>query len=146
MATHTFDAAAFRTMFPMFASTTIYPDATLSMWWTMATCAMSPDDNCVIRADCLQTALYLMTAHIGMTLTQIACGGNTATGVLTSATIDKVSVSYQPPPFKTGWQAWLARTPFGQQLWALLSAKAVGGFYIGGRPELSAFRKVGGVF
>ena len=60
--------------------------------------------------------------------------------------IDKVTVTNMPPPVKNGWQFWLATTPYGMQLWALLKRMAGAGLYIGGLPERRAFRKVFGTF
>lgn len=144
MATHTLDIGAFRAMFPQF-SEALYPDAVIQMWWDMASCAMSADDSCVISGDCLQTAIYLLMAHIGTLLTR-AIAGNTSVGNKTQATIDKVTVAYSVPPYKNGWQAYLGQTPFGMQLWFLLEGKSAGGWYFGGRDETSAFRKVRGRF
>lgn len=141
---HTLNIADFRAAFPQFASDVIYPDAMLNQWWSMATCAMSPDDNCIISGDCLQSALYLMMAHMGVIFTRIAAG-QMRVGNPTSSAIDKVSVSYSVPPFKDGWEFWLSQTPYGLQLWALLQLRAVGGFYFGGAPERAAIRRVGGV-
>lgn len=147
MAQQVLDPARFRAMFPMFADPDFYPDEVLQIWWDMGVCAISDTDNAVLHGKCLQTACSLMAAHVG-TLTQRAMAGGGATGgpvgTLTAATIDKVSVSYTPPPIRTGWQAYLAQTPWGLQLWALLRMKAAGGFLFGGRPETAAFRKVGG--
>jgi hypothetical protein len=72
--------------------------------------------------------------------------GGVQGGFITSATVGEVSVAKLAPPATNGWQWWLASTPYGQALWALLSVKAVGGFAIGGLPEREGFRKVGGVF
>lgn len=141
---HEFDPVAFRAMFPEFTDPP-YTDALLATYWEIATCAISTVDNCVLGGDCLQTALMLMTAHIAKILGG-ASQGNTAVGAQTGATVDKVSVTFAAPPYKSGWQAWLAQTPYGMTLWALLSAKASGGWYIGGLPESSAIRKVGGIF
>lgn len=144
MEEHALDIAAFRAMFPQFASEAIYPNASLEMWWAMATVSMSAADNCALYGDTLQLALNLMTAHLGALFVSMASGKRG--GVLTSASIDKVSVGYESPPFKNGWQFWLASTPYGLQLWALLTGLAAGGFYVGGAPEGAAFRKVGGYF
>lgn len=145
MADHTFDIAAFRIAYPQFADVDFYPDATLNAWWAMATCAISDADNCYLHGDCLQTALNLMTAHMGMVISR-AAEGNMSVGTKSSATIDKVTVAYTVPSFKNGWQAWLGQTPYGLMLLAMLQAKSAGGFYFGGRPETLAFRKVGGYF
>lgn len=143
MAQHVLDPAEFRTLYPQFADETLYPDATLQMWWTLASIAMDTVDNCVLSGDALQQAIYMLMAHIGTIMTRTA-EGQTAVGPVSSATIDKVTVAHAVPPFKNGWQAYLSQTPYGMQLWALLEAAAAGGFYIGGRPESSSIRKVGG--
>lgn len=85
-----------------------------------------------------------MTAHLTQLSTMAAAGQ--ATGVGQSATVGAVSVSMVPPPIKSGFQYWLASTPYGMQLWALLNVKGAGGLYVGGLPEKTAFRKVGGIF
>ncbi len=141
MAALIFDAVAFRTMFPAFANETKYPELVLSGYFDMATCNIGECENEVIWGKCLQTALYLMTAHIGSIFTMIASGAQMFAGVQTSATVDKVSVSATAPPFKSGWQSWLSKTPYGEQLWALLLGKSAGGFYIGAADESSSFRK-----
>ena len=145
MGTHTLDVAAFRVAFPVFVSDTQYPDAVIQSWWNMATCYVDANDNCGIFGDCLQQALNLMTAHLGWS-DYLIQRGQTTVGVLTGSTIDKVSVSLQAPPMTNGWQAWLATTPYGMRFWALMSVKAAGGWYVGGSPERSGFRKVGGFF
>lgn len=144
MATIVFDVAAFRVAFPAFANDTTYPDATLQAYWDAACCYISPEDYGWLHGACRVRALNLMTAHLAALSTMIANGQ--AVGVGQSATVGAVSVSMVPPPIKSGFQYWLAITPYGIQLWALLSAKAAGGLYVGGLPEKSAFRKVGGVF
>lgn len=144
MATIVFDVAAFRIAFPAFANETTYPDATLQAYWDAACCYISPADYGWLHGDCRARALNLMTAHLAALSTMIANGQ--AVGVGQSATVGAVSVSMVPPPIKSGFQYWLCTTPYGIQLWALLSAKAAGGLYVGGLPEKSAFRKVGGVF
>lgn len=145
MAQHVFDVAAFRAAFPAFADPLKYPDATLQMWWTMAIQYITDYDNCLIEGDTLQLALNLMTAHLAQSFTMLA-NGNTSPGVVTGATEGSVSISMAPPPTKNMWQYWLATTPYGQQLLALLQTLVAGGFTIGGLPETSGFRRVGGVF
>lgn len=148
MAVHTFDVAAFRSQFVAFASTTLYPDVTLEGYFTMATAYIALWDNCGLSGARLDLALNLMTAHLAQIFTMIAATPlSPTTGVQTSATIDKISVTYEAPPSgPSGWRYWLSTTPYGLQLWALLSARSVGGFYIGGSPEKAAIRKVGGRF
>lgn len=152
MAAHTFDPAAFRLLFPAFADTNKYPDTVLSGYFSWATIYVDKNDNCFLSGDALQMALNLMTAHIAYLMTQ--AGGTAATGglgggvggVLTAASIDKVSVTVAAPPTRDGWEYWLASSPYGQQLWAMLLGLSVGGVYIGGLPERRGFRKVYGTF
>lgn len=144
MADITFDIAAFRANFPAFASETAYPDETLQSFWDAATCYISATNYGYLNGDCRARALMLMTAHL-IEISNLAKSGQ-ATGVITSSTIDKISVAMQAPPSTNAWQYWLSITPYGMQLRALLEAKSVGGFYIGGSPERSAFRKVYGCF
>lgn len=144
MSQHTFDVTTFRAMFPEFANTTTYPDATLDGYWTMGINYIYSYDNTLIDGDNLQLALNLMTAHLGKSFSLINKGNSP--NVMASATEGSVSISMQPPPAKTGWQWWLSTTPYGVQLWALLQSLLVGGLYIGGLPERSGFRKIGGLF
>jgi len=145
MATHSLDIAAFRAQFQAFADVSVYPDATLEVFWTAGTTFLGSADGCLLAGDPLQQALNYMTAHV-LALSDTANSGG-APGPVTSSTIDKVSVDFAPPPFRnSGWRYWLAQTPYGQALWALLTLKSAGGFYYGGNPERSSFRRVGGGF
>lgn len=142
--TITFDVSLFRSQFPAFANETSYPDATLQGYWDAGTCYISDQDYGALSGDCRTRALNLMTAHLTALSDKIASGENPS--FEQSASIDKVSVTLTPPPIKSQFQWWLSITPYGSQLFALLQVKAVGGFYVGGLPENSAFRKVGGVY
>lgn len=142
-----FDPALFRQMFPTFANATTYPDAMLQMYFDMATCYTSDFSWRHVLAgteDCRRLSIYLMTAHLVAIATMIPSGQQP--GFTTSATVDKVSVTTAAPPLRNQWQWWLMTTPYGQQYWALLQVKSVGGFYVGGAPERSAIRIVGGRF
>lgn len=140
----TFDVAQFRAEFPEFANATTFPDVTLQMYWDNATCYVS-DVNCgTLAGECRQLALNLMTAHLTK-LSQLILAGQTP-GLVQNATVDKVTVGLTPPPLRSEWQWWLMTTPYGMQLLALLQGRSVGGFYVGGLPETSAFRRVGGVY
>lgn len=144
MAQHTFEVAAFRAMFAEFANATTYPDAVLQIYWDNGTNYIYSYDNQLIDGANLQFALNLMTAHLAKSFTMINSG--TFPGVINSSTEGSVSVSMTPPPAKSMWQWWLATTPYGIQLLALLQSMTVGGFIIGGATELAAFRRVGGGF
>lgn len=141
----TFDVTLFRQQFPAFANTTQFPNAMLQMYWDMATCYITDIGNYGwLQGDCRQLAINLMTAHLTALSILIAAGQTP--NLVQNATIDKVSVGLTPPPLKNQWQWWLSTTPYGMQLQALLQTRSVGGWAIGGRPELAAFRRVGGGF
>lgn len=140
-----FDPAAFRLLFPAFADPAAYSDAMLGGYYTMAECFITP--SCLWGCGgCLGTALNLMTAHLlastGNAITA-AMGGS---GVITSATVDKVTVSRQVPTTRGNFSQYLLQTPYGQQLLALLGVKAAGGWVVGGSRERQSIRKAGGTF
>ncbi len=144
MAAVLFDPVAFRAQFTVFADPTLYPDITLQMYFNVASLYINPNQRswCWIGLNTLQLtqALYLMTAHL-LALNNLIIAGEVA-GVLVNATVDKVTITYEAPPADSMWKYWLASTPYGMQLYALLVNAGAGGFYFGGRRELSAFRRV----
>lgn len=142
---HTLDIPKFRLLFPAFGNATLYPDPMLEAWFSFAKCEIYPYDTCVLRGECLDTALMLCLAHI-LQIMSDAARGTMRTGAITAAAIDKVSASFTTSPYISQWQYWLSMTPYGSTLLGLLSGKATGGYYFGGRPEQAAFRKVGGRF
>lgn len=144
MATVIFSPVLFREQFPAFQCTPPVSDETLQMFFDTATLYIN---NCGYgrriggltigqRTRCL----YLMTAHL-LAISRAAVN-NDVVGVLTQATVDKVSVTLQPPPAPNAWEYWLQSTPYGQQLLALLQVAGAGGLYVGGRPDIQAFRRV----
>jgi hypothetical protein len=149
----------FRQQLPEFSDTTLYPPAKIEVFWNVgASFIDSRDSPCrALNGAALQYALNLMAAHL-MTISiqnsQAMTGGGAAGGqgepdqggFITSAHIDEITVSKLAPPVNNGWQFWLASTPYGQQIWALIGIVGVGGFSVGGLPEREGFRKVGGVF
>lgn len=138
MPAYVFDLSAFRTAYPVFDSV---PDSTVEAAATSALCLIG-QDGC----DCDVQMWQLMVAHLLYIQGQVATGNGNA-GAVTSATIDKVSVSFAAPPFGTSaYKFWLFKSPYGGQLLALLDRCSKGGVYVGGLPERSAFRSVGGVF
>jgi hypothetical protein len=143
VATHVYDDALFRAQFPAFANTTTYPEALLAGYFAMATCYLDPDDGCKISGGCLQLALNLLTAHLAY-LNSSDPGGNV--GVITSASIDKISTTVTIPVSNSAFSVWLNLSGYGLQLRALLKTHAVGGDYVGGSIERRAFRKAGGVW
>jgi hypothetical protein len=143
---HTLDLPTFRTLFPVFADTTKYPDALIQTWYTVAGEYLGLCDYREgLNGNTLDLALMQLTAHL-MWSSVLLSSGKGAPMVMTSATIDKVSISTMAPPAADGWSYWLNTTPYGTMLWALLSMKSAGGWVYGGRPELRGFRKIAGRF
>lgn len=136
----------FRQMFPAFANPNpgAYPDVILDMWFDNATSIMSADNWGALRDNKRQNALYFLTAHLMQLAKNAAENEGSTTGIVTEASVDKIRVSIQPPPNTSQLQWWLNQTNYGSTLYQMLSAATVGGFYAGGSPELSAFRRVGG--
>lgn len=151
MATFVFDPAAFRVLFPQFADTTVFPDARLLAVYGLASAYVTPDTPLCAGVPDVSWAyvLQLMTAHL-LAISVIQEAGGTYTGVpgiVTQSSVGDVSVSLALPPFgHDAWRYWMNLTPYGQQLLALLDSLSAGGWFIGGLPERSAFRKVAGIF
>jgi len=140
-----FNEANFRAQFPAFADTVKYPSATLSLSWTTGTDFIS-QNNGIFNYNQAQAqyANDLMCAHLLYINTAVLNGQNT--GVVTGAAEGTVNVTFMPPPVKSAFQYWLASSPYGQQLRALLRVVAGVGMYVGGSPEQQGYRKIGGVF
>lgn len=145
MASHVFNVTTFRAQFPEFANATTYPDLTLGGYWTMATNYISSNDSLygLVGAN-LDLALNLMTAHLARSFVMMNAGQNTV--VVNGSSEGSVSVSLTPPPVKNAWQWWLATTPYGMQLRALLSVLATALPFVGGGLERASFRKAGGLW
>ncbi len=142
--------ADFRALFPQFADPLAFPDLLIQGQFALATGYVSPwVDGCTMTEEVRTFALYLMTAHL-LALGKIiaADGSYTGTpGIVTASKVGDVQVTLAAPPYgEDSWRYWMNLTPYGQQLLALLDAQSVGGFYVGGLPERSGFRRVGGGF
>jgi hypothetical protein len=142
---YTFDPAGFRASFPEFADPAQWPDALLARMNGTALIHIPARPGKRLHGEARELAISYMTAHL-LKLEHAAVTGST-TGLVTSATVDKVSVTLAPPPVNTQRDWWYGLTPYGSALQALLKSKAAGGLYVGGLPpERDAFRKAGGVF
>jgi hypothetical protein len=140
---HTFDYAAWQALFPALANVS---EATAQAWWNVAVTYLGDCDYWSgLQGDQLQLALNELTAHLVYSATILA-NGEGAPVIITSATIDKVTISTEPPESRSAWDYWLNTSPYGQMLLALLSMLSAGGFVYGGSPELSGFRKIYGRF
>lgn len=138
-----YDDALFRTQIPAYSDPVAYQTAMIQNWWTVGSNYVTNQyGGCYTGGLNLASqalALNLMAAHL-LFLSGIIANGETP-GVVTGATIDKVSVTLEPPPNTNNWQYWLQTSPYGQQLLALLEVSSVGGFYFGGTPVYPAFRR-----
>jgi hypothetical protein len=144
--TPVYNDEAFRNQFPQFENTTLFPPAQLEGWWTMGTAYINIDNNYPwnFKTKQLQLAIDLMCAHLAASFSLINAG---IPSVIVQGTSEgTVNVSLVPPVIKSAYGWWLATTPYGAQLRALLRAVANVGLYVGGSPESSGFRKAGGVF
>lgn len=141
-----FDPTAFKVEFPAFSADPPYSDAYLQMFWDIAINYISNCNYGSLNDGSRLEALNLMTAHL-LQLSVLVAAGQTPQ-VVSSSAIDKISVGLVPPPVanRSYFLWWLSTTPYGMKLAALLGIFAVGGFMIGGLPEKSAFRKIGGIF
>ena len=146
MATHNvLDIPAFRIAYPAFADVVKFPDVMLNAMYQNAGNYISQNDSASgLNGAMLDYALQLMTAHLLQSSVLIASGQTSV--IITSSSVGSVSVSTMPPPVKSAFGFWLATTAYGQQLRAMLTVQSVGGWSVGGSPERSAFRKVGGIF
>lgn len=137
----TLDIPLFRSRFAQFANVTTFPDVMLNTQWIVATQFTSASNYGDLVNEGRELAIQYMLAHI-LGLSVIAASASGQAGIVTAASIDKVAVTLAAPPYGTdGWRYWLNLTPYGQALLALLATAAVGGFYIGGFPERSAFQR-----
>ncbi len=140
MSIHTFDYAQFIALFPAYSNATLYPQATLQAFWNSAINYIDDNKTCSPLNDAQrQYAINLMTAHLVYISGLIAAG--TVPYLMQNATIDKVTVGLTPPPLKNQYSWWLSVSPYGQQLLSLLQVNSAGGFYVGGTPTLSGFRR-----
>lgn len=141
-----FDPALFRTQFDAYACTQTYPDTLLSRFWIMGSAFISPNNgnSRVLTQAQAQLCNDLMCAHLLKSRDMLNSGQVTAP--VTGATEGTVSMQLMPPPAKSAFGYWLATTPYGAELRALLGVIAGVGFYVGGLPEKSALRRVGGYF
>jgi len=141
-----YNDANFRLQFPAFENTTDFPEVQLESWWTMGTAYINVLNNFPwdFNSKQLQLALDLMCAHLAQSFTMINAGIPTV--VVQGTSEGTVNVSMTPPPVKTAFGWWLATTPYGGQLRALLRAVANVGLFVGGSNENLGFRRAGGFF
>lgn len=137
-----FNYGLFCEQIPLYSDPTKYPEQEVQIYWNTATFYISNIGNCgSVQGDKRAYAINLMAAHL-IYLAGLAAQGQVP-GLMQDATIDKVHVALTPPPLSNQWQWWMSLSPYGQQLYALLQVNSVGGYYIGGQPNLIGFNAWG---
>jgi len=142
--TLTINIPNFRLQFPQFADPLLFSDISIQLYFDMATSYISDQNVGSLRDAARLLALYLMTAHLLVIFDGIA--NDRPVQAIQNAAEGTVNVGFVPPPAANGWQWWLSSTQYGQQLWALLLNKSVGGFYVGGAYVRSGMRRTNGGF
>lgn len=132
----TFPVESFRVLRPEFS--TVPTDDI----YVIAQSALNYFSPC--RGICTNELWMLVVAHM-LYLNQKIADGESPTGVVTSVTIDKVSVSYTAPPAGSDWSHWFKLSPYGQQFLALVKRCSVPRYH-GGGGERAAFRGAFGRF
>lgn len=142
------DIQAFRKRFTAFSDELFFPDERIIFAWEDVPIYIAGCGK-MLSGAALDRAKLLMTAHLLQSNSMVAEGKNIA-GAVSSASVStasgSASVSLSTLQTKTAFQAWLASTPYGIELYALINVKSAGGFYVGGSPEIAAFRRAGGRF
>jgi hypothetical protein len=117
---------------PAFSDSTKYTDEKVELFIEQAYNYISPHKGCLLKCKSRRYAIELMAAHLLTLNDRILSGNMSAGGRITSANIDKISVSLEAPKNQNDWNYWLSLTPYGMALSALLISKAPIGIYSGG--------------
>jgi hypothetical protein len=123
------DAATFRTDFPEFADTTLYPDSRVNFYLGLGA-KLLPACR---WGDLLDFGLELYTAHYLVIATRnqdaAAAGGvpGAVTGVATSKAVDKVSVSYDTTSVLNADAGFWNMTTYGVEFYQLMMTVGAGG-------------------
>lgn len=120
--------ADFRTNFPEFASTTAYPDATITFWSGVAEKLL---DECIWK-DMYTTAVQLYTAHELVLARQnvraSTAGGvpGQSEGIKNNKTVGSVSAGYDSAIQSEKDAGWWNMTNYGKQLYRLMQIFGAG--------------------
>lgn len=94
------------------------------------------DINCGLLRGCKrEKAIYLLTAHLTQLTYQAQNNQQSGAGMVASATVDGVSVSYVQIPNMNQFDYWLNLTPYGAELLFLLNTLTAVPTYHGGSFE-----------
>lgn len=128
-----FSVNDFRAIFKQFKDKAKYSDAVIKHELNIANCFLGEPSSDY----CSLTKTNLFVAHLLAIRGMVESGQKTY--LVSSSSIDAISISLTQPPSNNNFKYWLAVTSFGLQLLAMLEAESAGGMYIGGSPILSSF-------
>lgn len=141
------DIDLFRKRFPYFANPAVWPPDVIQVASETSCCFIDVARSWYRCEKCRELMEELIAAHILYLNGSALQPGQTNIGVVTSASVGSVSVGLTVnTASKSAFTTWLGKTPWGEQLLAMLSRLAIGMDYFGGSPERRAFRKYGGRF
>jgi hypothetical protein len=135
----TITIAQFRADFPEFASTTKYPDASLTFWLTLGGLLI----NAGRWGDVVNFGVGLYIAHNlaleALAQRQAAGGGipGAASGMLNSKSVDKVSAGYDTASVAEEFGGNWNLTTYGQRLYRLMKQFGAGPVQIGAGPGMA---------
>ena len=138
MSSIVFDIAEFRVQYPIFDTIS---DAVVLRAFASAEMFISNNTSDYLTEVKLKFVLYLMTAHMLQIGVESDANEGISGGLVSSANIDKVSVSFEARLSKSAFQYFLNKTIYGEQILVLFSQWSAGGFYIGGSTATLGFRK-----
>ncbi len=122
------DIAVFRTNFPEFASTTVYPSATITLWAALAE-RMLPE---TLWLETWPLAVQLYVAHEIVIASQnvkaaaVSGSPGQSGGIANSKTVGSASIAYDSTTQSEKDAGWWNRTTYGMQLWRLIKIFGAG--------------------
>lgn len=115
MAVVILDYSEFRSMFPIFSDSTIYPDAMLDIYFSIAEEYISNNECSKTSLKTRKNLLYLTLAHLLLLLSGNKDGSTV--GRVANATQGSVSVGLSYPISPNS--AWWTQTQYGAMVWEL---------------------------
>lgn len=124
-----------------------YPEFNTDQYKDICPVALRQSKNFISLKNCgrlkdeqRKSAIYLMTAHLSVLSLRnrsgAASGSGAAAGIVASAAVGEVNISYQQIPADDNmFDYWLATTPYGLELLAMLEMLSTIPFYVGGSLE-----------
>ncbi|WP_429498951.1 DUF4054 domain-containing protein [Robbsia andropogonis] len=126
------DVPSFREQFPEFSDTSLYPDAWISPWLTVAVMLVNADRF----GELTDYAVALVAAHhlvIASKDAKAAMAGGVPgaiTGPTASKSVDKVSVSYDTSAVKLEDAGFWGMSSYGLRFFTLCNMFGAGGFQL----------------